>query len=33
MIKDRSHAMSDAMWACHLYPVAVAMLPAAQGVI
>ena len=31
MIKDRSHATSHAVWACHLYPVAVGMLPTAQG--
>ena len=29
MIKNRSHAMSCATWACHLYPVAIGALPAA----
>ena len=33
MIKDRSHTMSCATWAYHLYPVATGALPAMQGVM
>ena len=32
MIKDISHTMSCIVWACHLYPVAVGVLPVAWGV-
>ena len=30
--KDRSRTIFNTMWACHLYLVAVGMLPAVQGV-
>ena len=32
IIKDRSYTMYCIVWACHLYPVAVGALLAAQGV-
>ena len=32
IIKDRSYAISYAIWACYLCPVALGTLPAAQGV-
>ena len=32
IIKNRSHTMSHAMWACHLYPVAAGTLFEARGV-
>ena len=31
--QNRSHATSRVEWACHLYLVAVGILPAVQGVI
>ena len=33
MIKDRSHTISHAMWAYHLYPVAAGASPAVQVVM
>ena len=33
MIKDRSHTASRAMWAYHLYPLAMVELPISQGVM
>ena len=32
-IKDRSHAMSHAVWAGHLYPIAMGTLFSEQGVM